>query len=290
MTFPEPQHPADWFTQWWNMVRGKRVDQNRDAWLLGPIGKPGETAETFVARIAAEERLRVERNGTGLLDGWDRFGVGVNPRITAFYTRTKDFEIEARNAWNPMFAGLGFLVAWIFSRRIQQLNLPPSRPDPAWAIESEIICLVDGSGVPRYRVWHRRDRTTGAVIFYGIYTHCRIPSGADCIKAIFPLPHGSATVVFRVNGDDDGNLTLTSAGAADGDPGFYFLVRDRRGGFWKQYLRTFREEIAFSTGVDDILHAHHSMSLWGLPVHDMRYTMVDRRNGAPDLPPPHRPA
>lgn len=283
MALPHPQNAADWVTQSWNIALGRRMDSAADGWLQGPIGKPGETAETFIERLAAEENLHVARNvpGTGLLEDFSIFGVAVHPAIAAFYTRTTAFEMRARTRWNPVFAGLGALVAGIFSRRIQQLHLPGNRTASALGITSEIITLSDAAGRPVYRVWYRRIRESGEVIFYGIYTHCQIPSGEHCLKVIFPLPHGSATVVLRLLGAPDGSLTLLSEGQTYGDPGFYFLVEDRAGARWKHHLRGFREKLVVSAAPGGQLEARHSMSLYRLPVYEMRYEITGTERAAP---------
>jgi len=283
MAFPNPQNPADWVSQYWNILLGRPVDETLDQWLLGPIGQPGECAETFMDRLAGEQGLRVQRDvsGIGLLDEVGPFGVSMSAGIEAFYTRTSDFEMTARTEWNPLFSALGHLVSGIFSRRVRQLHLPRGRGASSVLIESDIIALADAAGRPVHRVWCRRDRAAGTVIFYGIYTSCRIPSGERCLKVILPLPHGSATVVFGLSGDADRGLTLHSSGRTYGDPGFYFLVRDRNGRLWKHYLRSFREKIAFSEGARGQLRAHHSMSLWRLPVYEMDYTITKRPDGTP---------
>lgn len=281
---PHPQNAADWVTQYWNIALGRPVDDVRDAWLLGPIGRPGENAETFMDRLATERGLRILRNksGSGLLDDVHPFGPGVSAGIKAFYTRTSDFAVSARTRWSPLFSALGGLVSGIFSRRVQQLCLPRGREESPVQIRSEVITLAHDDGRPVHRVWYRRDRSTGAVIFYGIYASCRMPSGEYGLKVVLPLPHGSATVVFRVSGNSGQDLTLVSSGKTCGDPGFYFLVEDRNGRLWKHYLPSFRERITFSEDATGQLRAHHAMSLWHLPVYHMDYTLTEGPKGASD--------
>ncbi|MBN8249664.1 MAG: hypothetical protein J0L84_19770, partial [Verrucomicrobia bacterium] len=231
-----------------------------------------------------EQGLQIQRHvpGSGLLEEVDQLGVAMSAGIEAFYTRTSDFEMTAHTRWNPIFSALGGLVSGIFSRRVQQLRLPRGREASPVRIESEVIMLADAAGRPVYRVWYRRNRCTGAVIFYGIYAACRIPSGESCLKVILPLPHGSATVVFRVSGATGEGLTLLSSGKTYGDPGFYFLVQDRDGKVWKHYLSSFREQITFSEHTSGQLRAHHAMSLWHLPVYEMDYTITERSKGTGD--------
>lgn len=279
--FPARQNPLDWATQYGNIVLGTRVVPEADGWLLGPLGAVRESADQFVRRIADAQGLRIARNrpGCGLVERMDDWAVAVRPGIEAFYRRTLDFDLAVDTAWRPGFGSLGHLVAILFSRRIQQLNLP-RRSDSEIPIDSDIVQLVDPEGRVRHTVWHRSRRDTAEVVFFGIYTTCRIPSGDVCVKVIFPLPCGSATVVFKPRSDAMGNLSLVSAGERAGDPGFYFLVRDSRGGLWKHYLPGFRESIQVSEGDDGILTAEHTLRLWSSPVYRMRYRMVDRASGA----------
>jgi hypothetical protein len=179
--------------------------------------------------------------------------------------------------WRPGFGSLGYLVAKLFSRRIQQLNLP-QRSDREIAFKSDFIKLIDHAGRVHYTIWHRSIRETGAVVFFGIYTTCRIPSGEVCVKVIFPLPCGSATVIFRPQSDERGNLSLISSGKRDGDPGFYFLVEDCQGSLWKHHLPSFRESILVSEGCDGSLVAEQTVRLWSLLVYNMKYSISERRD------------
>ncbi len=279
MAFPTRQDPRDWVTQYWHILLGKRVDAQADAWLVGPIGAIGEDASRFIERIAGERGLRIERNlpGSGLVESLDDWGIPVSPGIERFYRRTTDYRLSVRTLWKPLFGSLGYLVAKLFSRRIQQLNLPQDDSEGAVAFETEIIKLVDGNGRPEFTIWHRSLRETGEAVFFGIYTSCRIPSGEFGVKVIFPLPRGSATVIFRPQSDAQGNLLLVSSGKKDGDPGFYFLVEDRKGCLWKHYLSGVRETILISESEDGGLRAEHTLRLWSSKVFSMIYRIAEER-------------
>lgn len=278
MALPTRQDPRDWTTQYWNILMGRKVDAQRDGWLLGPIGGIGEDAGRFIERIAGERGLRIERNlpGSGLVERPEEWGIPLRPGIADFYTRTTDYRLAVRTLWTPLFGSFGYLVAKLFSRRIQQLNLPRGGGDDT-PFETEIIKLVDGDGHPEFTIWHRSLRETGEVVFSGIYTSCRLPSGECCVKVIFPLPRGSATVIFRPESDAQGNLSLVSSGRKYGDPGFYFLVEDRQGCLWKHYLPSVRENILISERGDGVLEAEHTLRLWSLKVFRMIYGIARER-------------
>jgi hypothetical protein len=278
MALPESQNVLDWVTQLWNIALGRKVDADEDHWLLGPIGDIGGIADKFIARVAEEENLTIKRNepASGLIDGFEGLAKPVNPDIEAFYKRTID--LDAWTQWKPIFGSLGYIVYKLFSQRIQQLNLPQNSLDTALGIKSEIISLVDDNEKTVYRVWYRRLKKTDEVVYSGIYTHCRIPSGEHCLKVIFPLPQGSATVIMRMSCDSKGNLELESKGKKYGDPGFYFLVKDRKGNLWKHYLPSFHERIFVYQDDEGTLRADHSMSLWKCRAYDLHYKMTEKEN------------
>jgi hypothetical protein len=79
---------------------------------------------------------------------------------------------------------------------------------------SEIILLRDSAGALRYTGWFRRRVRDGGVLFTGFYMMQRIPKDdVPCVKAVFPMPDGSATVILRPENEGAGFL-LTSAGPA----------------------------------------------------------------------------
>lgn len=279
MAFPDRQNPLDWFTQFWNITLGKKVDHQQDAWLLGPIGKIAENSEQFIQRLATESGLSIQRDviGVGLVDHFDGWGIPINASVREFYTKTSDYDLEVRSSWRPIFGSLGYLVAKLFSRRIQQLNLPHVGHNEVVAFKSEIIKLLDGDGNAKYTIWHRSLKDTDEVVFYGIYTSCRAPSCEFCIKAVFPLPRGNATVVFRLESDANGNLELLSKGKKDGEPGFYFLVEDKRGCLWKHFLPHFHESIYVSEGDGTAMDAVHSLTLWSFKVYRMTYRITKKQ-------------
>jgi len=274
MPLPYLQNPLDWTTQVWNIAKGQRMDRRTDDWLLGPTGLPKEKPGEFISRIARTDDLTVIKNpsGAGLIDCFQKFDVAINPAIEAFYANTIDYELKIAAKWAPGFGSMGYLVRKLFSERIQQLNLSRNSVGEQ-AIESDITYLVDADQKNVYRVWQRRLAESGEVMFYGIYTFCQIPSGKWCLKAIFPLPRGSATVIFGVHSDADGNLELLSSGNDSGDPGFYFIVEDCHGRLWKNYLHTFRERIFVSKNHEGALVAGHEMTLWNRSVYQMHYQL-----------------
>lgn len=277
MALPKAQKPQDWITQLWNIILGSKVDLERDHWLLGPIGDIGGIADRFIERIANDEKLSIHRNlpDSGLCDGFEEFPKvkALNARIDDFYQKTCNYDLEVWTQWKPVFGSFGYLVYKLFSQRIEQLNLPQRSLDTAYGLKSEIISLINDRGETVYRVWFRRLKKTGEVVYSGIYSHCILPSGDRCLKIIFPLPQGSATVILSARTDEQGNLELQSKGKRFGDPGFYFLVEDRKGTLWQHYLPSFHERIFVYEDEENIIRADHSMSLWRCKAYDLHYKL-----------------
>ena len=85
----------------------------------------------------------------------------------------------------------------MFSRRLQQLNVPLSGLDTSGGMTSEVLQFddadaADGAGPPRHTAWFRRLRRSGNVLYAGFYSACSVPGHADpCVKVVFPLPNGT---------------------------------------------------------------------------------------------------
>ena len=264
------QKLQDWVTQQWVIFWGQRIDRNKFPWLMGPFGKLGSISDHFVNQLAEEEDLLIERNSLshGLLpsiqelklshDEYDR----LSPEIVHFYENTTLYKLNFSVQWNPLFRIFGALTMNLFSSRIKQLNIPTTNLDSINQINSEIITLKEpGSGEVKYTIWYRTFIPTGQVLYSGVYTTCMLPSGKICMKAIFPLPNGNATVIMLPTVGPRGELRLNSSGKKFGDPGFYFLLKDANGGSWSQYIGSFRDHLNVFC-VDGNLFAEQTLTLW----------------------------
>lgn len=279
MALPRPQPVQDWLSQCWNIAFGRRWKEPQDDWLAGPFGEPGGIHERVIEQIARNENLVIDRNqrDAGLVEDFSAFphvAGRIHPAIADFYSRTPLFQFEVWSRWTPGFGFFGRLVGRTFSRRIGQLNLPEDALDTAYGISSEVILLRESSGIIRHRIWLRRLKKTNAVIYCGVYTHAQLPSGETCLKVIFPLPMGNATVVMRLAAGPDGGLDLRSHGRTYGDPGFYLLVEDCRGFRWKHYIRSFHERIRVFVDAEGVLRADHEMSVWGVRAFCLHYKIT----------------
>src|SRR5690606_11119510 len=105
---------------------------------------------------------------------------------------------------------------------------------------------------------------------------CTLPSGQTCVKAVFPLPNGNATVLMIPEVCANGDLALESTGRRFGDAGFYFLLRDSKGELWSQFVRSFRDRLTVRA-VGDQLVAEQTLTLFNLKVATFRYRIARRK-------------
>lgn len=271
MTFSYPsQRFQDWLSQCWCIATGRRVDPKEIEWLMGPFGNVDVIEDRYVSGIAEREGLVLEKNepGFGIIDSMDVLEIPpeerskLHPEIVRFYEHTGDYEFEVWTQWCQFYRPFAGLLTRLYSRRLQQLNLPLTPMDTSRGIRSQIYKLVDPkTDEVRYTVWYRHLKSTQEVIYSGVYGYCRIPDGRTCLKVVFPLPRGNATVIMSVEVGDDGSLTFVSKGKRFGDPGFYFLLTDSKGRHHAKYLPTLQESIRVFVDEEGVLRADHILNL-----------------------------
>lgn len=274
----------DDITQLWVRTTGRRIDPEREAWLLGPIGDPELIDDRFIRQLMEDEGLerRDAAAGAGLLESIDDLGLDgaerdrINGKVADFYEHTADYDFEVWSDWNPFFRPFAWLLNRVFSKRLQQLNLPLSPLDTARGLRSRVIKLVEPeSGNTRYTIWYRIIKRTGDVIYSGVYTACRHPQyGHPLLKVSFPLPNGSATVVMNRTVEADGSLLLRSDGNTFGENGFYFTLTDRRGSWWAKFVPAMHEWIRVYADGEGVLRADHHLQFFGCRLLDLHYKMV----------------
>lgn len=276
------QRFQDWFTQQWVILWGRQIEPETTSWLMGPFGKLGSKGDDFVAQLAEEEGLIIERNisSGGLISSIKELNLPelefarLSHQVIDFYENTALYNLKFSVDWNPVFKVLGGLVKILFSNRINQLNIPTNNVESSSDINSEIITLTDPiSGVVKYTIWYRTFVETGQVIYSGVYTTCVLPSGKVCLKAIFPLPKGNATIIMTPSVGAKGELSLDSSGKKFGDSGFYFLLNDSKGDFWAQYIGSFRDQLNVYYREENVF-AEQSLTLWHKRILQFHYKMT----------------
>jgi hypothetical protein len=270
----------------WIFGRTHRRDEL--PWLMGPMGDQ-RIGEAPYAEVASTEGLTLERRSArgGLLPSFallrsEAFEPErLHPSVREFYERTSEFAMDvwSQTYW-PMSIGLRLLVTTI-SRMVDQLNFPLTPLETARGISSEIILLRRPDGTLRYTGWFRTLSSQQRVLYTGFYMTERVPNApGPCVKVVFPMPHGNATVLLRPEVTSGGSLVLDSSGRRFGDPGFYRL--DARGAervrVW--HIRSLKEKFHVFVDPDGTLRCDHSVRFLGLPVLRLHYKMF-RKTVAP---------
>lgn len=261
------------------------------AWLEGPLGGP-VIGDAPYRETAEREGLTVERRAAdgGLIPDFAQLRhagfdpARVHPLVREFYEHTTRFGFDVwSKTYFPTKIGLWLLVTTI-SRQVDQLNFPLSPLATARGIGSEIILLRCGDGSLRYTGWFRTLPSEGEprVLYTGFYMTARVPrEPGSCVKVVFPMPRGNATVVLRARVDDAGALILDSGGKHFGEAGFYRVqARDEhRARVWR--VSSLREH--FRVFVDDLgtLRCDHTVRFAGMPCLTLHYKMtrISEANG-----------
>ena len=294
-----PQRPIGLFVSWIGAIGARfihfliflfgRTHRRADiGWLMGPLG--GRTIGDAPYREVAEaEDLTVERAAKdgGLVPSFEQLRSEsfdpdrVQPLVRAFYEHTTEF---AMDVWSQTFfpASIGmYLLVKTISRQVNQLNFPLSPLDTALGMVSEIITMRRADGSVRYTGWFRTLAQEDHVLYTGFYMTEQAPAlGVPCVKVVFPMPNGNATVVLRPTLESDGSLILDSSGTRFGEAGFYRMqARDAdRVRVWQ--ITSLKEN--FHVFVDDAgtLRCDHKVRFLGLPVLSLHYKIFRK----PDAP------
>jgi hypothetical protein len=260
-------------------IFGRVVRESSVAWLSGPMGRD-YIGDRPYEEVAARENLEVIRRSSsgGLLadvaalDGPEFRAAHLRPEVRHFYEHTSAHRMDVwSDTFFPAKIGLWLLVTTI-SRKVNQLNFPLHALATAKGIDSEIVLLKNRDGAVRYAGWYRRLMDTGRTIYTGFYMTERVPHcDTPCVKVVFPMPNGNATVILRPSIDEHGHLRLSSKGARFGDAGFYRVrnVGEDRLLIWR--VRTLNEEFRVYIDEANVLRCDHSVRFLGMPVLHLHY-------------------
>lgn len=268
-----------WFIALLIWIFGRTYREEEIEWLAGPVG--GDyIGDRPYEETAEAEGLTLERGARegGLVPDFDALaGPGFEPsavdsRIRDFYEGTAGYRLDTwSTTYFPARLPLWLLVTTI-SRRVDQLNFPLEGLDTAYGMTSEIVLLRRGDGAVKYTGWYRKLKKTGRSIYTGFYTTREIPgSETPCVKVIFPMPKGNATVLLRPENDPDGGFRLESAGGGLGDAGFYRIARRRDGRLRVWLIKTLKERFQIYVDEDGVVRCDHHVRFLGLPVLSLHY-------------------
>lgn len=273
------QHFQDWVTQQWVILSGKKINATEYNWLLGPFGNTTGIGNKLISQLAKDENLEIDKTNRpkGILTSINQLNLSqseldkLSKEVIDFYENTSNYDLDLIVKWNPFFKIFGILLKILFSNRIEQLNIPMNNNNAFKEMNSNIIQLVDRDSKQLKRtVWLRTFKKTNQVVYSGVYETCQLPSGTTCIKAIFPLPNGSATVILQPSVGNDGSLILQSSGKKIGDSGFYFLLKDSKGNLWTKYIKSFKDSLTVIS-VNGKMKANQVLTFYGVKVLTFQY-------------------
>jgi hypothetical protein len=272
----------EWFIEILVRVIGKRVRKSDAPWLECFLGKPGPIGTSIYERIASESGLLIRApKDAGLLSSFSMLRgpsfdpFTIRPEIRHFYEHAAQYQLEAWTEVSLTGRFFLWLLVEFISRRMNQLNFPISSLEVAKGMSSEVIQLFDpNSGTTQATGWLRRLKSSGHVIYAGIYSVVRVPGEENpCVKVTFPC-RGSANVYLRPVSHPDGSFGLDSSGGAFGRSGFYRVV-DAGPDYWRVRNFTTLHEL-FRVYVDDevVLRTDHTVSFLGLTIIRLHYKMI----------------
>lgn len=266
-------------------LSGRTVRKADVPWLLGPIGPEGAIGDQAYQHVAEREGLTIDREApnAGLLPDFGElagpeFDVAkADPAVRHFYEHTGRYELDV---WSEtQFPGRLFL--WLIvstaSRYMNQLNVPVFGLETSRGMTSEVLPLRDASGRAVHTGWQRRLLRSGRVIYSGFYTTVRPPGEVSrCVKVVFPLPRGNATVILRPEYGRDGRFHLVSRGKRFGDAGFYRILELDAERLKVRHLKTLRERFDVYTDEEGVLRCDHELRFLGITMFRLHYRMRPR--------------
>ena len=159
--------------------------------LKGRLATPAASGSSFFSIMPGRmvSRLCVADAGGLIPDFRDLFldSAGIEAPIQDFYERTSEYELDAWSEWRGIFKPFGTALAVLFSRRLQQLNVPLSALDTSHGITSEVVQLQHPeSGKILQTAWIREMVGTKNVLYAGGYAVCTVPGHpSPCVKVVF---------------------------------------------------------------------------------------------------------
>jgi hypothetical protein len=261
---------------------GRRVRRSDAPWLDCPLGDSVLIGTGIYDKIAADENLALKIvPDAGLIADFDALRgpvfdpSAVQPRVRHFYEHASQYQLEA---WSEI-ALVGRFFLWLLvefiSQRMDQLNFPLSPLEMARGMTSQVIQLREkaGGGLV-YTGWLRKLKSSGLVMFAGIYSVAKIP-GEDnpCVKVTF-LDRGSANVYLVPLSHADGSFGLDSSGSGFGRSGFYRVIASGKDHLRVRNFKTLHELFHVYEDQEGVLRTDHKISFLGMTIVRLHYKMT----------------
>jgi hypothetical protein len=266
----------------WVRLTGRLVRKSEAAWLAGPLGGRERIGTEIYERVAQADGLliRTPRNA-GLLENFNvlrgpNFNPdAVHPDIRHFYEHAAEYQLDVWSEVSLTGRFFLWLLVEFISRRMDQLNFPLSSLEVSKGMTSEVVQLVDPvSGRVVNTGWLRRLKSSGRVIYAGLYSPTQLPDEAGpCVKVTFPC-RGSANVYLAPIAHPDGSFGLVSSGSAFGRTGFYRMIDGGPGHYIVRHVRTLRELFHVYVDAEGVLRTDHTVFFLGLTIIRLHYKIT----------------
>jgi hypothetical protein len=268
--------------EWMVIVLGRRVSLAEEPWLDTPLGDSVLIGAGIYEQIAREEQLEMRIvPDAGLIGDFDALRGPtfdpsvVHPRIRHFYEHASQYQLEA---WSEV-ALVGQFFLWLLvefiSQRMDQLNFPISPLEMARGMTSQVIQLREpATGRVVYTGWLRKLKSSGMVMFAGIYSVARIPGEENpVVKVTFP-DRGSANVYLVPLNHADGSFGLDSSGSGFGRSGFYRVIASGKEHLRVRNFKTLHERFHVYEDKEGVLRTDHRISFLGMTIVRLHYKMT----------------
>ena len=224
---------VDRLTQRWVQATGRPVDLAELAWLDGPWGGVSAVGSGWVSREADRLGASLRSDGVqglfadmSVLDGDGFRSAELRSEVVDFYEQTSSYTMTVTSQWSRLARPFGWIIARVFSRRLDQLNLPTGRDGAAEVMDSRILSATSEDGRRVGAAWLRSMRRDGETAYGGWYSVANLPGRRQPhVRVVFPLPNGHLAVLLRPEVAPNGGLRLLSPLGGFGDPGAYLVVR-----------------------------------------------------------------
>jgi hypothetical protein len=246
----------------WVRLTGRLVRRSEAPWLAGPLRGRERIGTGIYERVAQAEGLLIRTPPhAGLLEHFNvlrgpNFNPdAVHPDIRHFYEHAAEYRLDV---WSEVSL-IGRFFLWLLVEFI-------SRPASGRIVNTG---------------WLRRLKSSGRVIYAGLYSATQLPDEAGpCVKVTFPC-RGSANVYLNPVAHPDGSFGLVSSGSAFGRTGFYRMIDGGPEHYIVRHVRSLREVFHVYVDAEEVLRTDHTVFFLGLSIIRLHYKMT--RVSAPHL-------
>src|SRR6266478_4467248 len=266
----------------WVQLTGKLVRKSDAPWLAGPLGGRERIGISIYERVARAEGLSIlTPPDAGLLEHFNvlrgpNFNPdAVHPDIRHFYEHAAEYQLDVWSEVSLVGRFFLWLLVEFISRRMDQLNFPISSLEVAKGMTSEVVQLVEPASRQIVNTgWLRRLKSSGRVIYAGLYSATQMPDEAGpCVKVTFPC-RGSANVYLAPVAHPDGSFGLVSSGTAFGRTGFYRMIDGGPDHYIVRHVRSLRELFHVYVDAEEVLRTDHTVFFLGLSIIRLHYKMT----------------